>query len=129
MVNAQHIKIVLGWKTYVKDSEWIADLLQHGLLGGVSMLIAFNANCRIWQGFVLLSLQSNLERSTGSRKSSKMPASSLHRCRSVRRYECLGWRVTEKKASVSDFYGSIFIGDRGDRKVGMDARTKHNISF
>src|SRR5712692_316758 len=32
LVNAQHIKAVPGHKTDVKDSEWIADLLQHGLL-------------------------------------------------------------------------------------------------
>jgi transposase len=32
LVNAQHIKAVPGRKTDVKDSEWIAKLLQHGLL-------------------------------------------------------------------------------------------------
>ena len=32
MVNAQHIKAVPGRKTDVKDAEWIADLLRHGLL-------------------------------------------------------------------------------------------------
>lgn len=34
VVNAQHIKAVPGRKTDQKDSEWIADLLQHGLLRG-----------------------------------------------------------------------------------------------
>lgn len=34
VVNAQHIKAVPGRKTDVKDSEWIADLLKHGLLNG-----------------------------------------------------------------------------------------------
>lgn len=34
LVNAQHIKQVPGRKTDQKDSEWIADLLQHGLLRG-----------------------------------------------------------------------------------------------
>lgn len=34
MVNAQHIKAVPGRKTDVKDAEWIADLLRHGLLKG-----------------------------------------------------------------------------------------------
>jgi transposase len=29
---AQHIKAVPGRKTDVKDAEWLADLLQHGLL-------------------------------------------------------------------------------------------------
>ena len=32
LVNAQHMKAVPGHKTDVKDSEWIADLLRHGLL-------------------------------------------------------------------------------------------------
>jgi transposase len=32
LVNARHIKAVPGRKTDVKDSEWLADLLRHGLL-------------------------------------------------------------------------------------------------
>jgi len=32
LVNAQHIKAVPGRKTDVKDAQWIAQLLQHGLL-------------------------------------------------------------------------------------------------
>jgi transposase len=32
VVNAQHIKAVPGRKTDVRDAEWIAELLQHGLL-------------------------------------------------------------------------------------------------
>jgi transposase len=32
VVNARHIKAVPGRKTDMKDAEWIADLLQHGLL-------------------------------------------------------------------------------------------------
>jgi transposase len=32
VVNAQHLKAVPGRKTDVRDSEWIADLLQHGLI-------------------------------------------------------------------------------------------------
>jgi transposase len=34
VVNAQHIKAVPGRKTDVKDAEWIADLLRHGLVKG-----------------------------------------------------------------------------------------------
>lgn len=34
VVNAQHIKRVPGRKTDALDAEWIADLLQHGLLRG-----------------------------------------------------------------------------------------------
>ena len=32
--NAHHIKIVPGRKTDIKDAEWIADLLRHGLIQG-----------------------------------------------------------------------------------------------
>jgi transposase len=32
LINARHIKVVPGRKTDVKDCEWIADLLRHGLL-------------------------------------------------------------------------------------------------
>ena len=34
LVNAQQTKALPGRKTDVKDAEWIADLLQHGLLRG-----------------------------------------------------------------------------------------------
>ena len=34
LVNAQHVKQVPGRKTDVKDCEWLADLLEHGLLRG-----------------------------------------------------------------------------------------------
>jgi hypothetical protein len=34
LVNAQHIKAVPGRKTDIKDCEWVAELLQHGLLRG-----------------------------------------------------------------------------------------------
>lgn len=34
VVNAQHIKHVPGRKTDIKDAQWIAELLQHGLIKG-----------------------------------------------------------------------------------------------
>ena len=34
LVNAQHMKAVPGRKTDVKDSQWLADLLRHGLTAG-----------------------------------------------------------------------------------------------
>lgn len=34
LVNAQHVKAVPGRKTDVKDCEWLAQLLEHGLLRG-----------------------------------------------------------------------------------------------
>jgi transposase len=36
VVNAKHIKNVPGRKTDVKDAEWIAEMLQHGLLRGAT---------------------------------------------------------------------------------------------
>ena len=35
MVKAHHMKAVPGRETDVKDAEWIADLLQHGLLTAI----------------------------------------------------------------------------------------------
>jgi len=32
LVNPQHMRAVPGKKTDVKDAEWLADLLRHGLL-------------------------------------------------------------------------------------------------
>jgi transposase len=37
VANARHIKAVPGRKTDVKDAEWIADLLRHGLIRGSSI--------------------------------------------------------------------------------------------
>ena len=34
LVNARHVKAVPGRKTDVRDCEWLADLLRHGLLAG-----------------------------------------------------------------------------------------------
>lgn len=34
VVNAHHLKAVPGRKTDVKDAQWIADLLRHGLVRG-----------------------------------------------------------------------------------------------
>ena len=45
LVNAKHIKQVPGRKTDVKDAEWIAQLLQHGL---VTSLKPRSATCVIW---------------------------------------------------------------------------------
>jgi transposase len=32
LVNARHVKIVPGRKTDIADAEWLAELLEHGLL-------------------------------------------------------------------------------------------------
>src|ERR1700704_5738629 len=34
LVNSRHVKMVPGHKTDVKDAEWLAELLEHGLLRG-----------------------------------------------------------------------------------------------
>lgn len=34
LVNAQHVKALKGRKTDVKDAQWIAELLQHGMIHG-----------------------------------------------------------------------------------------------
>ena len=46
VVNAQHIKGVPGRKTDVKDAEWIADLVRHGLVKAkVTYQIGIKENC------------------------------------------------------------------------------------
>ena len=35
LVNAKHVKMVPGRKTDVADADWLAQLLEHGLLSGV----------------------------------------------------------------------------------------------
>ena len=45
LVNAQHIKAVPGRKTDVKDAEWIAELLRHGLLRASFVPPLGNGNC------------------------------------------------------------------------------------
>ena len=45
VANAQRIKNVPGRKTDVKDAEWIADLLLHGLLRASFVPPSPSANC------------------------------------------------------------------------------------
>jgi transposase len=44
VVNAQHMKAVPGRKTDVKDAEWIAKLLRHGLLKASYIPVEINGN-------------------------------------------------------------------------------------
>ncbi len=46
VVNAQHLKAVPGRKTDMRDAEWIADLLQHGLLRPSFIPSAFEQELR-----------------------------------------------------------------------------------
>lgn len=48
VVNARHMKAVPGRKTDVKDAEWIADLLQHGLLQQAIFLTKTSGNSGNW---------------------------------------------------------------------------------
>jgi transposase len=48
VVNAQHMKAVPGRKTDVKDAEWIADLLRHGLLRPASCPAGKSGSCASW---------------------------------------------------------------------------------
>ena len=41
LINAQHIKQVPGRKADTQDAEWIADLLQHGLLRSSSFVVCW----------------------------------------------------------------------------------------
>jgi transposase len=45
VVNARHLKAVPGRKTDVKDAEWIAELLQHGLVRGSFFLTNRSGSC------------------------------------------------------------------------------------
>ena len=45
LVNARHVKAVPGRKTDVRDCEWLADLLRHGLLTGASSRTGRSASC------------------------------------------------------------------------------------
>jgi transposase len=47
LVNAQHMKAVPGRKTDIIDSEWIADLLRHGLLKASLIPLLPFVNCAI----------------------------------------------------------------------------------
>ena len=79
VVNAHHIKTVPGRKTDVKDAEWIADLLRHGLLGPASFLIVLSVNCGSWCGTGGAWSRSVPERRIGYRRYLRGPTSSWDR--------------------------------------------------
>ena len=82
LVNAQHMKAVPGRKTDVKDSEWLADLLRHGLrhpLASFPQPLFGNcvnepASARRWS-------RSGLLRSMASKRSWSQPTSNSQRWR------------------------------------------------
>ncbi len=50
VVNAQHVKMVPGRKTDVRDSEWLAQLLELGLLRRSFVPPAAQRECVMWSG-------------------------------------------------------------------------------
>jgi transposase len=71
LANAQHIKAVPGRKTDTKDCQWIAELLQHGLLRASYIPSVMIRDLRdLTRARTSLSLQA------GSRRGWRMPTSS-----------------------------------------------------
>lgn len=63
LVNAQHRKAVPGRKTDVKDSEWLADLLRHGLRQQpASSLLNPSGICATWSAIANRSSRSAREK-------------------------------------------------------------------
>src|SRR5712692_3230548 len=75
LVNAQHMKAVPGHKTDVKDSEWIADLLQHGLLSASFIPPSPSAIYATWCVRVRRSCRSVLRPSCACRRCWRPPTS------------------------------------------------------
>jgi transposase len=76
LVNPAHIKAVPGRKTDVKDSEWIADLLQHGLLKPSFIPDRAQRELRELTRYLRASSKSARAKPTGFRKCWKAPTSS-----------------------------------------------------
>src|SRR5438067_1394276 len=79
LVNARDIKQVPGRKTDVKDCEWIADLLRHGLLKASFVPTVRSASYASWCGIARHWCASEAPRSIGCRRRSKAPISSSRR--------------------------------------------------
>lgn len=78
VVNAQHLKAVPGPKTDVKDAEWIAQLLQHGLLKGSFIPAQPQRELRGLTRYRKNLVREGLLKSTGSRRCWRRPTSSWH---------------------------------------------------
>ena len=83
LANAQHIKAVPGRKTDVKDCEWIADLLRHGLLKGSFVPDRFQRELRELTRYRTSSPMSGPLRSIGCRRLWREPTSSWRRSRAT----------------------------------------------
>ena len=80
LANARHIKAVPGRKTDVRDCEWIADLLRHGLLEASFVPPGPSANCASCHATGRRSSRSGPPRPTGQRRW-RAPTSSWRRWR------------------------------------------------
>lgn len=79
LVNATHVKKVPGRKTDVKDAEWLAQLLECGLLRGSFVPPKPIRELRDLTGTASGSSRNGPGRRCGSTRSSKTPASSWRR--------------------------------------------------
>ena len=79
LANAHHIKAVPGRKTDVKDAEWIADLLRHGLIQGSFVPDRDGRELRELTRYRTRSSRSAPPSSTASRRPWKAPTSSSPR--------------------------------------------------
>ncbi len=79
VVNAQHLKAVPGRKTDLKDAEWIADLLQHGLLRPSFVPLLSNGNCANLPGIGPASSKNVPAQSIACKRFWKIPISSSRR--------------------------------------------------
>src|SRR5262245_33005058 len=75
LVNAQHAKALPGRKTDVKDSEWLADLLRHGLLCASFIPPNRSGRCAISLGIASRSSSCGPKRSIASTKCWRRPIS------------------------------------------------------
>src|SRR5438067_8292942 len=79
LANAHHVKAVPGRKTDVRDSEWLLDLLQHGLVRASFIPEAPIRALRDLTRFRTALIGERTRASIGSRRCWKMPTSSWPR--------------------------------------------------
>jgi transposase len=80
LVNPQHMRAVPGKKTDVRDSEWLADLLRHGLLRASFIPPAPIRAIRELLAIAKRRCSNELTRRIGCRRHSKAPTSSWPQC-------------------------------------------------
>lgn len=73
LVNAQHVKAIPGKKTDRKDSAWLAELLQHGLLKSSFVRPNRFANCAILRAIGSIWRKNVIASRIEFRRCSKMP--------------------------------------------------------